>query len=422
MIQPQFIAAHPNTWVKGRKNRRIRYIVLHTTDGYYQGSISTFQTGSRGASAHYIINLDGHRTQMVHDEDTAWHAGNEEINYQSIGIEHVDDKQPYGVRPLSIYESSAELIAHLCHKHGLFPDRLTLKLHKEVSIRGTACPGSLNENLIIELAQIQYEQMKNKDTIPAPAPEVPATPFTRNVTVIADRGLNVRSAPVTSATIVKIFQKNVKFAVDGVVVGQEISGNKKWYKLKGENVYAWAGATNIVDPTVSEVEKPAENVEPTVPPAPPAPEQGDDWPVKFAKLEEINKILRIENENLTREMEALKKKDDAREKIIANYETQTRNEEVLKSANKVLTDNIEAYKTKVAEQSQKLKNSYAEAFKDWVLIEVPHGVGALARLPLIATQLYGLIASAMKHDYVIGWKKDAKIRRVSDVIEDEIEL
>ncbi|MEV6518204.1 N-acetylmuramoyl-L-alanine amidase [Micromonospora chalcea] len=67
----------------------INYIVIHTMQGSYAGSISWFQNAAAGTSAHYLLrSSDGAVTQMVRDKDIAWHAGNWTYNTQSIGIEH----------------------------------------------------------------------------------------------------------------------------------------------------------------------------------------------------------------------------------------------------------------------------------------------------------------------------------------------
>ncbi len=81
-------------------NREVTYnidaIVIHTTEGvdtnqdgyysecYYQ-AINWFNNPSAGASAHYVVSPWGEITQMVADDDIAWHATY--YNNRSIGIE-----------------------------------------------------------------------------------------------------------------------------------------------------------------------------------------------------------------------------------------------------------------------------------------------------------------------------------------------
>lgn len=53
------------------------YVVVHTMQGYYGGSISWFQNPAANVSAHYVMrSSDGEVTQMVRNDDRAWHVGN----------------------------------------------------------------------------------------------------------------------------------------------------------------------------------------------------------------------------------------------------------------------------------------------------------------------------------------------------------
>jgi hypothetical protein len=52
------------------------YVVVHTMQGYYAGSIAWFQNPASNVSAHYCMRSeDGEVTQMVRDQDRAWHVG-----------------------------------------------------------------------------------------------------------------------------------------------------------------------------------------------------------------------------------------------------------------------------------------------------------------------------------------------------------
>ncbi|MEV4757096.1 N-acetylmuramoyl-L-alanine amidase [Micromonospora sp. NPDC049559] len=111
----------------------INYVVIHTMQGSYSGSISWFQNPSAQVSAHYLIrSSDGAITQMVRDKDIAWHAGNWTYNTQSIGIEHegyVNDASWYTD---AMYRSSAALTKFLCDKYGIPKDRSHIIGHNQV--------------------------------------------------------------------------------------------------------------------------------------------------------------------------------------------------------------------------------------------------------------------------------------------------
>ncbi|MFE7627112.1 N-acetylmuramoyl-L-alanine amidase [Streptomyces sp. NPDC057509] len=117
----------------------IRQIVIHDTEGGYQGSLDTFRNSASGASAHYLIRAsDGLVTQLVENKNLAWHAGNWSMNMHSIGVEH----EGYAIKSGSWYtepqyESSAALVKFLAGKYGVPLDREHIVGHDEV-------PGSLD--------------------------------------------------------------------------------------------------------------------------------------------------------------------------------------------------------------------------------------------------------------------------------------
>ncbi|WP_203598513.1 N-acetylmuramoyl-L-alanine amidase [Streptomyces sp. SID7909] len=120
----------------------IRYIVIHDTEGGYDGSLATFQNPASYASAHYLIRAkDGLVTQMVQTKDEAWHAANKTVNMHSIGIEH----EGYAIKSGSWYtepqyESSATLVKFLAAKFDIPLDREHIIGHDEV-------PGVLDANV-----------------------------------------------------------------------------------------------------------------------------------------------------------------------------------------------------------------------------------------------------------------------------------
>jgi len=134
-LQPVIrIASQKNfSAAKRAKDYPIRYIVIHTTQGQYSGTINWFQNPKARVSAHYVVrSSDGKITQMVLDKDLAWHAGNRKYNQQAIGIEHegfVDDASWYTD---AMYKSSAALTRALCQKYKIPMDRQHIIGHYEV--------------------------------------------------------------------------------------------------------------------------------------------------------------------------------------------------------------------------------------------------------------------------------------------------
>jgi hypothetical protein len=111
----------------------INYVVIHTTQGSYAGTINWFQNPASNVSSHYVIrSSDGQITQMVREKDIAFHAGNWTYNTQSIGIEHegfVDDPSWYTD---AMYRASAALTRNICLKYGIPMTRSRIIGHFEV--------------------------------------------------------------------------------------------------------------------------------------------------------------------------------------------------------------------------------------------------------------------------------------------------
>lgn len=116
------------------------YVVVHTMQGYYAGSISWFQNPAANVSAHYVMRSDdGEVTQMVRNTDRAWHVGNS--NSYALGIEHegfIDDASWY---TWETYLSSARLTRWLCEEYEIPVDRDHVVGHVELPNQTHTDPG-----------------------------------------------------------------------------------------------------------------------------------------------------------------------------------------------------------------------------------------------------------------------------------------
>lgn len=117
-------------------------IIIHVTQGSWEGSLSWFQDPAAGVSAHYTVrSSDGKVGQSVRESDIAWHAGNWEYNQTSVGIEHegyVDDSAWFTEE---MYSSSAKLTADIAAEYGISVDREHIIGHNEVPGADHTDPG-----------------------------------------------------------------------------------------------------------------------------------------------------------------------------------------------------------------------------------------------------------------------------------------
>ncbi|MDI5968981.1 N-acetylmuramoyl-L-alanine amidase [Streptomyces sp. SL13] len=104
---------------------RIRYIVIHDTEGGYASSLRSFRDPSGDAAAQYVMRAsDGAVTQMVPDQDIAFHAGNYWFNLHSVGIEHEGFAASGATWYTEAqYRATADLVRYLSARYGVPLDR-----------------------------------------------------------------------------------------------------------------------------------------------------------------------------------------------------------------------------------------------------------------------------------------------------------
>jgi N-acetylmuramoyl-L-alanine amidase len=85
---------------RSARSARVSLIVLHSTEGSFQGAVSWLCNTRSHASAHFVLSRSGEVVQLVPLAEKAWHAGRSawqgraNVNTFSIGIEmehKVDD-------------------------------------------------------------------------------------------------------------------------------------------------------------------------------------------------------------------------------------------------------------------------------------------------------------------------------------------
>lgn len=151
---------------KGRYGASISKIVIHhnmgnlTTETCY----ATWQT--RAASAHYQVEANGTVGQLVLDSDTAWQAGDWQINTRSIGIEHADyiDSSGQWRMTEATINSGARLVAVLCLEYNLGRPQWGVNVVGHNECTSTECPASLavggsQHNEYLAKAQEWYDKL-----------------------------------------------------------------------------------------------------------------------------------------------------------------------------------------------------------------------------------------------------------------------
>jgi len=130
--QPSDLAAATNYTHARRDPRQVRFIVIHVTEGTFDGSVAWLRDPRAHASANFVVSRDGHVAQLVPIHDIAWHAGNWAYNKRSIGIENagfVDDPSGF---PLSEYKATARIAATVARSSLIPIDRRHIIGHSEV--------------------------------------------------------------------------------------------------------------------------------------------------------------------------------------------------------------------------------------------------------------------------------------------------
>ncbi|MFI6937527.1 N-acetylmuramoyl-L-alanine amidase [Streptomyces sp. NPDC050287] len=136
-VQCTFVPAASTTYQVANRpddGMKIRYIVIHDIEGSYESAISTFQSGSSGSSANYVMKSStGEVTQMVADKNLSFHAGNYWFNMHSVGIEHEGFASEGATWYTEAqYQATADLVKYLSAEYDIPLDRQHIIGHDNV--------------------------------------------------------------------------------------------------------------------------------------------------------------------------------------------------------------------------------------------------------------------------------------------------
>lgn len=111
--------------------RRIKYIVIHTTQGAFSTILGAFRNPRTEAAAHYMIRAqDGFTLQLIDERVVAFHDAC--FNEESIGIEH-EGYVAHGDRWYTdeLYSASARLVRDIAARYHIPLDRQHIFGHGE---------------------------------------------------------------------------------------------------------------------------------------------------------------------------------------------------------------------------------------------------------------------------------------------------
>jgi N-acetylmuramoyl-L-alanine amidase len=114
------------------ESQKIKYIIVHDTEGSYDGTIRLVQDPTYVSWQYTIRSADGHVAQHVLRRDVAWQAGNWYINAKSVGIEHEGFAAQGTWYTEAMYRQSAKLVKYIARQNDIPLDRAHILGHDNV--------------------------------------------------------------------------------------------------------------------------------------------------------------------------------------------------------------------------------------------------------------------------------------------------
>jgi len=134
---PKAIWLPSSNFDPGRGGAAIDRIILHTTEGSFDGAVNWLRgaavgSSNRDSSSHYVVAADGARiAQLVREEETAWAAGNLAFNQRGVNIEQ-EGYAANGDFSDALYEATGALVGRVARRNGIPLDRDHVIGHMDV--------------------------------------------------------------------------------------------------------------------------------------------------------------------------------------------------------------------------------------------------------------------------------------------------
>lgn len=128
----------------------VRHLILHYTGmKTVEAALARLCDPAAEVSAHYVVDMDGAFTQLVHEDNRAWHAGvsswagETDLNSSSIGIEIVNPGHEFGYVPFpdAQIQSVILLCKDILSRHDIPPQHVLA--HSDIAPTRKMDPGEL---------------------------------------------------------------------------------------------------------------------------------------------------------------------------------------------------------------------------------------------------------------------------------------
>jgi N-acetyl-anhydromuramyl-L-alanine amidase AmpD len=118
----------------------IDLVVMHTTEGSFDGAVAWLRSVESQGSAHYVVSPDGRIARLVAENRCAWACGNPSYNRRSISVELATvTRDARGMLvpgptafPYSLLWPAAQLVADILRRRDLPPSRAVVIGHDQV--------------------------------------------------------------------------------------------------------------------------------------------------------------------------------------------------------------------------------------------------------------------------------------------------
>lgn len=142
-LKTPFYPADSSNYTVGRGGKKIKNITFHHTAAANSTLRYLWADPNRNGSSHYFVGTTNKYEQYVKEANTAWTNGNFSSNQESITIETRGDWR-FGYKSQETIDNLVALVRDI----RLAYPGITYNIHRDVSLKGTVCPGDLPVDLI----------------------------------------------------------------------------------------------------------------------------------------------------------------------------------------------------------------------------------------------------------------------------------